>query len=58
MIYEVTIRATLTKTLTIETESDSREAAIEEANERFNIGYEFDEPEDYEQDLVSVRVKQ
>jgi hypothetical protein len=50
--YEVTIKATLIKTLTIEAET--REAAIEEANETFNIGHEFDVPEKYEQDVVRV----
>jgi hypothetical protein len=50
--YEVTIKATIIKTLTIEAET--REAAIEEANETFNIGYERDEPEQYEQDVVRV----
>jgi hypothetical protein len=50
--YEVTIKATIIKTLTIEAET--REAAIEEANETFNIGHEFDVPEKYEQDVVRV----
>ena len=54
--YEVTIRATLFKTLTIEAES--REAAIEQANEEFNIGYERDEPEEYDQDVVRVSPQQ
>ena len=53
--YEVTIKATLIKTLTIKAES--REAAIEQANERFNIGHEFDVPEDYEQDVVRVSIR-
>jgi hypothetical protein len=53
--YEVTIKATIIKTFTIEAES--REAAIEEANETFNIGHEFDVPEKYEQDVVRVSLQ-
>ena len=41
--YEVTIKATIIKTFTIKAES--REAAIEQANETFHVGHEFDVPE-------------
>jgi hypothetical protein len=50
--YDITIRATITKTFTIE--ADSREAAIEDANEKFHVGHEFDVPEDYKQEVIRV----
>ena len=53
--YEVTIKATIIKTFTIEAES--RETAIEQANETFHVGHEFDVPEDYEQDVVRVSLQ-
>jgi hypothetical protein len=51
--YKVTIKATIIKTRTIEAES--REAAIEQANETFHLGDERDEH--YEQDVVRVSLQ-
>jgi len=53
-LYEVTIKATIIKTFTIEAES--REAAIEEANELFNP-HSGEAEEKYEQEVVRVSLQ-
>ena len=49
--YEVTIRATVTKTYCVEAETEAD--AIEQAHEGFSI-LNDDAPEDYNQETVSV----
>lgn len=49
--YEVTIRATIYKTITVEAENE--DDAYVEAHERFSV-LNDDTPEQYEQDSVSI----
>ena len=53
--YEVTIRAVVTKTYTIEADDNDEAANI--ANEMFTVANEMDVPENYEQDVIdSVQI--
>lgn len=50
--YNVTIRATVTKTLQVEAESE--DAAAEAAHQEFTVTNDGDEDECYEQDTVRI----
>ena len=51
MKYNITIRATVTKTLRVEAET--RDDAIELANEEFSVENDHND-ENYEQDLLDI----
>lgn len=55
--YAVTIRATVTKTLTIE--ADTVEEAVAEAHDLFTVRYEDDIDEDYTEEMLDIeRIKE
>ena len=53
MKYDVTIRATITKTYTVE--ADNEDDAYQIANERFELVEEFNVHETYEQETIDIQ---
>lgn len=49
--YSITIRATVTKT--VQVQADSRDDAIEMANDEFDVATDHND-ENYEQDLLDI----
>lgn len=55
MKYEVTIRATITKTYTVEAEDEDEASEI--ANEEFDVRTQENIDERYEQDTIEIQPK-